>query len=137
MPLLPWYFQQAGRAPSHIFKPSTCQRHKSATKSWCSSKCSSLPLGMGLTQGAKPFGRCRAQRVSRKDLFLWKMHLLNGCLLLPYVSIHSRNLRNFHGSALRKSPHFSQTCLRWDMDCTRRSESWARLSLEKKERQKS
>lgn len=37
-------------------------------------------LGSGVPQGEKPFGRCR---VSRKDSFLWKMHLLNGCLLFP------------------------------------------------------
>lgn len=44
MPLLPWYFQQAGRAPSHISK---CQRHKVATKSWHSSACLSLPSVLG------------------------------------------------------------------------------------------
>lgn len=90
-------------------------------------------LGTGVrVQGEKPFGRCREQRVGGKDLFLWKMHLLNGCLLLPYMSIHTRNLRNFHGSALRKSLHFSQTCLRWDIDCTRRSGSWGRLKMRDK-----
>lgn len=52
------------------------------------------------------------------------------------MSVCIRNLRNFHCTTLRKSLHFSQTCLQRDTDCTRWSERWGRESPGKEKKDK-